>query len=491
MFIFLYVRFALLATCLALPPARSTPSTSRNNILPEGVANRTIQLAPGGGLADFPEIVDETNLANPPANLQAIQANEVANNLAAMDVAWDLFLDPTMNLPDSFDLDSNEELSEMSHRINTIVANTLAGAHPPAILIPNQLQQQQQQPAVFASENGDPDPTDILNTSLGDLVQVDFSEDPGSTGLGNMDDLYSDGSQPFITHPMVKRDLVAEESDREALVIHEPPQQTIFKRDEDDVKVNVKIITLDQWEFWFDALQKTVFEPLFESIHNATDLGLDLEQAAYQAGRISKGAVNPNAFLRLVFYKMYDNIKEFALKSTVEEMAKEMLSYQEPVSDMIEVNDSVIQTFLKDNTDSSLAFSAAAANIAGNPRGIQFTTNSEATSFENWAKDPKNRYQRLVELVADLSKALGSMFSAFTTLQNTYGFLGAQYEDVSFGAMDVEGNQYSVVENPPVITTVQFDSTSGLDPEGDMFKSRQLPKVRPPVGGSSYSGIQL
>ncbi|KAK6507762.1 hypothetical protein TWF481_006184 [Arthrobotrys musiformis] len=468
------VHLVLLSTCLALPPGRQVPSL---NYIPER-EELNVPWGPGG-LADMPEIVDETNLANPALNQQAVQAATgaaaVENTLSQIAELWNPFLDPDFNPPDA-----NTDPIDFTQPINLVIANMLAGINPPAILngppVANQHEGQVQQAAVLIDEDDEEDAYGNGSFSLDDIIQIDFSEDPSSTGLGNMDDLDSHGSQPFATHPMAKRSLDTQESDRDAQAIQQSPQQKIFKREEGDLK----IITPAQWEFWYEALNETAFAPLYDNIHKATDLGLDLEQAAFQVARFTKGDTNPNAFLKLVFYPMYDKIKGFALVSDGEDMAKELFDYQEPVKGMVEVNDNAIKEFLEENTDSSLAFSAAAANIAGSARKVRFTTNKEAATFESWVKDPQNREQGLAELIKDLAEAIDNVFSALSTLQSNYGFLGAQYEDVDFEEMAREVDEDIVVDTSPVTTSVRFDVTSSLDPEGDMFKSRELPKVLPP-----------
>ncbi|KAK6337029.1 hypothetical protein TWF718_009814 [Orbilia javanica] len=468
MLVLVSVSLALLTTCLALPQVRQVTSS---NSLPEDYPPH-IPWGPGG-LADFPEIVDETNLANE-APQQAVQPAP-DNIIAQINEIWDPFLDPEFNPVDE------TAIEDFKEPINMVIANMLAGINPPAILngpaVNNANQLHVQQPEVFIDENEDEE-IDAGNTSLHDITEVDFSEDPGSTGLGYVDEMTSDSSQPFAYHPMVKRDVGLQKRDRGT-----GGESVDGTSSQEVVKSELKIITPAQWEFWYEALSDTAFGPLYDNIHAATDLGLDLEQAAFQAARISKGAMNPNAYLKLVFYPMYDKIKQFALISDSEDMAKELFDYQEPVKGMAEVNDSAIKEFLESFTDSSLAFSATAANIAGGDRKIKFTTNSEATSFESWAKDPSNASQGLVDLIKDLSTAIQIVFSALSTLQANYGFLGAQYQDIDFDEMAAEVDEDFVVEYPsvPAKASVKPDATSGLDPDGDMFRSRELPKVLPPI----------
>lgn len=147
-----------------------------------------------------------------------------------------------------------------------------------------------------------------------------------------------------------------------------------------------------------------------------------------------------------------------------------------------EVNDSAITEFLEDYSKQNLDF-----NSTGGAKTSELTTNSEATSFEARAKDPRNRSQGLVELTTDLLAAIKTVFSAFSTLQANYGFLGAEYEDVDFEQITAEVDEDIVVESSPVLVraSVKLGTTSPLDPDGDMFKSRELPKVLPLGGRAS------
>ncbi|EGX44013.1 hypothetical protein AOL_s00210g174 [Orbilia oligospora ATCC 24927] len=461
----------LLARCLALPQVRQAP---KSNSLPEP-AQPNIPWGPGG-LADFPEIVDETNLVNEPTQ-QAVQPvtgpAAVDNTLNQVAAIWDPFLDPEYNPPIV-----NTDPVGYIEPINLFLANILAGINPPAILngpVADQDQVHVQQPQVFVSEEDD---EEIDSPSINEIIDIDFSEEPSSTGLGYVEEsLSSDTSQPFAYHPMVKREISPQGRNTEAefQAVEEISQQDCSKSDP-------KVITPAQWESWYDALNDTALTPLYNNIHAATDLGLDLEQAAFQVARRTKGAIKPNSFLELAFYPMYDKIKGLALLSNVDELAKKLFDYQEPVRGMVEVHEGEIKDFIKDYTKASHDFTAVAANIAGGARKSDATTNSEASSFENWVKDPKNKPQGLVELIQNLSTAIQAIFSAFSTLHSNYGFLGAEYRDVVFDQVSTDFDEDIVVENPspPVKASIRFDATSGLDPDGDMFKSRELPKVLPP-----------
>ncbi|KAF3107548.1 hypothetical protein TWF102_006931 [Orbilia oligospora] len=471
MLLFVSFHLVLLATCLALPQVRQVP---KSNSLPEP-AQPNIPWGPGG-LADFPEIVDETNLVNAPTE-QAVQPvtgpAAVDNTLNQIAAIWDPFLDPEYNPPAV-----NTDPVEPIEPINLFLANILAGINPPAILngpVADQDQVHVQQPQVFVNEEDD---EEINSPSINEIIDIDFSEEPSSTGLGYVEEnLSSDTSQPFAYHPMVKREISTQgrNTGTEFQAVEEISQQDCSKSDP-------KVITPAQWESWYDALNDTALTPLYNNIHAATDLGLDLEQAAFQVARRTKGAVKPNSFLELAFYPMYDKIKGLALLSNVDELAKKLFDYQEPVRGMVEVHEGEIKDFIADYTKASHDFTAVAANIAGGTKKSDATTNSEADSFKNWVKDPKNKPQGLVELIQNLSTAIQAIFSAFSTLHSNYGFLGAEYQDVVFEQVSTDFDEHIVVENPspPVNASVRFDATSGLDPDGDMFKSRELPKVLPP-----------
>ncbi|RVD89642.1 uncharacterized protein DFL_000641 [Arthrobotrys flagrans] len=179
---------------------------------------------------------------------------------------------------------------------------------------------------------------------------------------------------------------------------------------------------------------------------------------------------------------MYDKAKGFALIFNGEDLDKKLSDYPEPVRSTAEVNDSAITEFLEDYSKQNLDF-----NSTGGAKTSELTTNSEATSFEARAKDPRNRSQGLVELTTDLLAAIKTVFSAFSTLQANYGFLGAEYEDVDFEQITAEVDEDIVVESSPVLVraSVKLGTTSPLDPDGDMFKSRELPKVLPLGGRAS------
>ncbi|KAK6343574.1 hypothetical protein TWF730_011164 [Orbilia blumenaviensis] len=473
------LHLTLLAVCFALPPGRKVTSVQS---LPEGEP-KYVPWGPGG-LADMPEIVDETNLAN--ANEQTTTNPTAADNtLTQMNEIWDHFVDPEFNPHPS--PDTSPELPQFNPPINILIANMLAGVNPPAIMnapaFANQ-NQIQQQPQVLIDEDDEENADEIPESSIvADLVEIDFSEDPDSTGLGNVEDIYSDGSQPFANHPMVKRDTGNQQSGLDIQTTYQISEQEDLKQEQGDFK----IITPAQWEFWYEALNETAFAPLYDGIHAATDLGLDLEQASYQAARVSKGAANPNAFLKEVFYPMFDEIKNLALIPDGEDMAKELLHYQEPVKGMVEVNNITIQTFLENYAASRLAFSSAATNIGPTASRIRFSTTNEAKAFESWATDPKNRPYNLVQLIIDLSQAVDAVFSALSTLQANYGFLGAEFEDIDFDELYSEVDEEIVVQGSPVVASVRYDSSSPLDPNGDMFKSRELPRVLPPSRQGIYS----
>ncbi|KAK6513038.1 hypothetical protein TWF506_009200 [Arthrobotrys conoides] len=469
---FVSIHLTLLATCLALPQVRQVPSS---NSLPEP-AQPFVPWGPGG-VADF-EIVDETNLPNTQTQ-QAVQPATgpaaVDSTLAQIAATWDPFLDPEFNPPIT-----NPESMQPTEPIDLIIANMLAGINPQAILngppVINQDQVHMQQPQVFIDEN-EVEQLNDQNTSFHNIVEVDFSENPDSTGLGNnVEDLDSETSQPFASHPMVKRAIGVQTQSNEV-----EDQAADGTSQQDCSKSDLKVITPAQWEVWYGALNDTAFTPLYNNIHKATDLGLDLEQAAFQAARGSKGAINPNSFLELVFYPMYDKIKGFALISNTDEMAKKIFDYQEPVKGMAEVHEDILQDFLKDYTLQNRAFRTAAANLGEETKKSDSTTTNEAAAFEAWAKNPNNKPQGLVELIQNLSKAIQAIFSAFSTLHTSYEFLEVEHRDVDLG-VPTEVDEEIIVENPPppVKASVKFDATSGLDPNGDMFKSRELPRVLPP-----------
>lgn len=106
----------MLSYCPFLRIARCSTGASSNS-LPEG--DRLNAPWGSGGRADFPGIVDETNLVNTATNQQAVQpptsAVAVDSTLVRIAAIWNPFLDPefnpTINEPESVDFTEPIHLS--------------------------------------------------------------------------------------------------------------------------------------------------------------------------------------------------------------------------------------------------------------------------------------------------------------------------------------------------------------------------------------------
>ncbi|KAF3904746.1 hypothetical protein ABW20_dc0101610 [Dactylellina cionopaga] len=230
---------------------------------------------------------------------------------------------------------------------------------------------------------------------------------------------------------------------------------------------------MEQWVTWYEALNDAAFEPLYQAINSIVEQGQELSIQAYQESRASGRTINPDAFLITAFYPMLDELERYS-GIDKEEMVKQLVQYQDLGEGVVAVDNQNIDEFLVKFGSSGMAFSAAAKNLGSSQaKRIKYTTNSEATQFEAWAKSSEMAALQIPNIILDIDNGLNTIFSAFDTLENNYGFLGESIEDVQFDDLEVDSSSL-------------------------MFESRELPKPGPrqrvnPTGSSDQrqNGIEF